>query len=611
MCGFLFNFSRTGEFKNFKEELFINNFNTIIHRGPDESGFIFKKNYAVGSCRLKIFDLVNGKMPLYDESKRYFIVYNGEIYNFKELKKKHKIKTTSGTDTEVLLKLYITIGESFLNELNGMYSFIIYDTKKNTFFCARDRLGIKPFYYKQENNEIHISSEIKPFLKNKMTKPNDESIKRYLSSSYYDYGNETFFENISQLEPGHYMKLNTDGSLIIKKYWDVLNENIKTLSPKKYEEQLDHLFEKAFNYQIQSDTKVGINVSEGIDSLCMLEYLNRINQGQGNISANSFYYSDFGKSKKLLEFEKEKNWKINYFEINPNDISSNFEKVFDINDGPFPGIPTIAKYLLIQRAYDSETKVILEGQGGDDIFGGYKQYFASFIYDQLKDMKFLSVIKNFLSFKKIEKQKSLETMKWIFTVLKNSDYGGISHDGSKNKLHDRHNKKFNISQELLGKVYSSSKHSKLKKIIFRDIFFTKLQRILKSCDRSSMGNSKELRVPLLDHEIVKLGLDNIDKYFFYKGNIRHMYRQALFNKFNNKNFFSPKVYVDDPQTKWMKGPLFDWAYSLIENGNNNQEFYNTETVLQDFEKFKKDESEKNSNYFWRIICTNKLTEYLN
>ena len=357
-------------------------------------------------------------MPLYDESKRFFIIYNGEIYNFKELKKKYHIKTDSETDTEVLLKLYITMGESFLNELNGMYSFIIYDTKKNTFFCARDRLGIKPLYYMKKDNEIIISSEIKPLLKNIKTKLNEETIMRYLSSSYYDYGSQTFFENILQLEPGHYMKLDENGILNIKKYWNVLVEDKNKISPEKYEKKLDHLFEKAFNYQIQSDTKVGINVSEGVDSLCMLEYLNLINKGQGNILANSFYYSDFGKSKKLLEFEKEKHWKINYFEISPNDISSNFEKVFDINDGPFPGIPTIAKYLLIKRAYDSETKVILEGQGGDDIFGGYKQYFASFIFDQLKNLKFLSAIKNIAAFSKVEKKKKFRHIKMDFYSFK-------------------------------------------------------------------------------------------------------------------------------------------------------------------------------------------------
>jgi len=229
----------------------------------------------------------------------------------------------------------------------------------------------------------------------------------------------------------------------------------------------------------------------------------------------------------------------------------------------------------------------------------------------LKNLKFLSAIKNIAAFSKVEKKKNLETLKWIFTVLKNIDFGGISHDGSKNNIQKEYYKKYNISMELLGELYFSSRHSNLKKIMFRDIFFTKLQRILKSCDRCSMGNSKELRVPLLDHEIVKIGLNNIDEYFIYKGNIRHLYRQVLFNKFNNKNFFSPKVYVDDPQTKWMKGPLFDWAYTLIEDSGSQNKFYNIKTVLKDFEIFKKDENQKNSNYFWRIICLNKLTKFLN
>ncbi len=610
MCGFLFNFSFKEELNNTNKEFFTSNFNTIIHRGPDEKDFIFNKKYMVGSCRLKIFDLVNGKMPLYDATKRYFIVYNGEIYNFKELKEKYKIKTISNSDTEVLLNLYIDLGENFLNELNGMYSFIIYDTKKNTFFCARDRIGIKPFYYLVENDEIHISSEIKPLIRNNSINLNKKIIKRYLYTSYYDYGNETFFNKIFQLEPGHFMKFDHDHGLVIKKYWNPIDNKKQQSRNNNYDIQLDYLLEKAFNYQIQSDTKVGINVSEGVDSLCMLEYLNKVNKGQGNISANNFFYSEFGKPKNLLEYEKKNNWKINYFEIKPDDIIKNFEDVFKMNDGPFPGFVTISKYLLIKRAYDNETKVILEAQGGDDIFGGYKQYFASFFYDKLQKMNFFSALKDFQSFKKKEKMGYLELINWIYMVIKNSDYGGISHDGTKNNYFFKKDKT-NISKELLGNIYFSSEYSKLKKIIFRDIFFTKLQRILKSCDRCSMASSKELRVPLLDHKIVKLGLDNIDKYFFYNGNIRYKYREILSNKFKNRNFLIPKNYVDDPQTKWMKGILFDWCYSLIDSKKNKNDFYDIKDILKDFERFRKDTSINNSNYFWRIICINKLLEYSN
>ena len=295
--------------------------------------------------------------------------------------------------------------------------------------------------------------------------------------------------------------------------------------------------------------------------------LDRVNNGQKDINANSYYFDETSIDEKqdLEQFSKLLNWKVNFYKISSQDVIDNFEEILINQEGPFPGIPTIAKSLLIKRAYGPDCKVILEGQGGDDIAGGYKYIFGSFIYDLIKEKNLFDILSETSKFKNIENENWISVISYIYNCIKGLKEGGYSADGTKNVnlevldpnfLKDNQDNYSEITKNIL------NIKSNLDKIIYRDIYFTKLPRILKSCDRASMSYGKELRVPFLDKDVSYFFYNLDNKYKIKNGNLRYLYRKMIKEKFNIKAF-EKKRYISDPQVKWLKSDLFEWAYSIL------------------------------------------------
>jgi asparagine synthase (glutamine-hydrolysing) len=584
----------------------------IKHRGPDDEGFFLEKDLEIGSCRLSIFDLsLNGHMPMEDKSKRYIISFNGEIYNFKELKEQFNIYTKSNSDTEVLIELYAKLGPKCLGYLNGIFAFIVYDKNKKIIFAARDRLGVKPIFYYNKGSSLVISSEIKGILNlgvKDIQNLNFENISTYLKTSFYDYGESTFYKNISQLKQGHYLTYKIDEKKIeFKKYWDLKNDN-KKIQEKNLYQNFDSLLDNSFNLQTRTDTNIGANISSGIDSKLMIRSLKKYKEKK--ISYNSYYFDnkEFSEKDDLQLFAKEENINVNFFKITPNDIIENFEKVALSQDEPFPGVPTIAKHLLIKRAYDSKSKVILEAQGGDDIAGGYRYIFPHYIKNLFKNKNYFRALKESLLFIKNEKS-SINQFYRMIKSSENSFYeGGVSADGSKSNMLNILENNLKYNNELNKNISTIDPNlSNLKKIIYRDIFFCKLPRILRSCDRSSMAHGKELRVPLLDHNIVEFFFNLDDNQIINNGHLRYFYRKFCEKKLGLKNVFQIKKYVSDPQTVWLKNDLFDWAHEIFSSSNFScNSLIDQKKLILHFEIFKKNDKLNNSNFFWQIINLEKL-----
>lgn len=582
---------------------------SISHRGPDDEGFLNKKKVSIGSCRLSIFDFSEkGKMPMTDKSGRYDIVYNGEIYNFKELKKKYNIQTISGTDTEVLLELFSRFGIGCLKMLNGIFSFIIYDNLDKKVFCVRDRLGVKPLFYTNNNGSYYFCSEIKGILKIfNNNKVNLSNVQFYLETTFYDTSNETFYENIFQLEQSTCLVIDLESNKVEKiKYWDIENN-------ENYEENiLDNFLTNSFTIQQRSDTKLGLNVSSGLDSNLMISYLNSINGGQKNISANSYFFSDpeYDHRKDLKEMSDYYNWKINTHEIKSKDISDNFEEVFESQDEPFPGIVTIAKHLLIKKSYSKDIKVIFEGQGGDELAAGYKYVFPLHILDLIKQFKLINAFKEIKSFNDKEDLSSKSFIKFFINSLRGFFYGGVSADGTRSDSENILRFEENQSQLKYKKILSKLTLNKslLKKILYRDIFFCKLSRILRTCDRSSMAHGKELRVPLLDHNIANFFFSSKNEELIKNGILRNSYRNFTLKKFKNNKFIKKKkYYVSDPQTKWLKTSLFSWVNDIL--GSKNlyiHSFIDKKNLSEYLNNFKKNIYITNSNFIWQLLNVEHL-----
>ena len=608
MCGIAAIFgTKKKEFSKIKSMI-----SSISHRGPDGQGFYTDDYVSLGSCRLSIFDFSEkGNMPMNDNSKRYYIVYNGEIYNFKELKKKYNISTKSNTDTEVLIELFAKINVKCFEELNGIFAFIIFDKLEKKVYCVRDRFGVKPLYYTKNKDTYYFCSEIKGIKSTiNNVQINLDIVKFYLHTSFYDSTKESFYKNINQVEHSSYMIFDLNKKESIKrKFWDLEISNNQDNSFNT----LDKYFVDSFSLQQRTDSNLGLNISSGLDSNLMISYLNLINKGQNNISANSYYFSDpeFDHRNDLKEMSEHYGWKINTHEITSSDVINKFEKVFDSQDEPFPGIVTIAKDILIEKSYSNETKVILEGQGGDEIGAGYRYVFPLHILDLVKTLNMKKVYHQIKKFNSNENIRNNEFINFFYNSLKGYLIGGISADGTQSKMGEILQSNINHDQSLIyknlrGKIDKNLNF--LKTILYRDIFYCKLPRILRSCDRSSMAHGKELRVPLLDHNIVKFFFNLNNENLINDGHMRHYYRKFVSQKFiSNKLVNKKKYYVSDPQTKWLKTSLFQWAYdNLTRNNSFIGLFVKKDHLKKYLNDFKNNSNIKNSNLIWQLMCIEYL-----
>ncbi len=609
MCGLAAIFGSSLSKKKDTEKMI----SSIAHRGPDHQGFFHEEDISMGSCRLSIFDFSDkGNMPMSDKSGRFTIIYNGEIYNFKELKKKFNLITRSNSDTEILLELFAKLNLDCLKHLNGIFAFIIFDNLEKKVYCARDRLGVKPLYYSNKGNSFYFCSEIKGLLNvTKNISINFEAVEMYLATSFYDYSSNSFYKQISQVEQSTCLVFDMrKNDKKIFKYWD-LNETDETIDSF---DSLDNHFVNSLSLQQQSDTNVGLNVSTGIDSNLMISYLNHINKGQKKINANSFFFADpeFDSRDDLKEMSDYYGWKINKYEITYQDVIKKFENVFISQDEPYPGVVTIAKDILIEKAYSPDCKVILEGQGGDDIAAGYKYVFPLYVLDLLKKLKIFKSFREVYNFTREEGLSLSQFFNFFSNSMKGYFVGGVSADGTKSyqneilKINKNENKK--LYKNIL---FKTKKHKTyLKKILYRDLFFCKLSRILRSCDRASMAHGKELRVPFLDQNLVKYFFSIKNEKLINSGKLRNYYKNFASNKFPNNKFLKKnKLYLSDPQTKWLKSSLFSWMHDKLSSKNLFiDNLIDKKKLMIYLNKFKTDEKIDNSNLLWQLISVEYLLE---
>lgn len=400
MCGII----GAVEVKNLSlEERVENGLETLVHRGPDGQGLeVFESlnhQICLGHRRLSIIDLSNlAKQPMCSEDDRYWITYNGEVYNYKELKKElsglgHHFQSTS--DTEVLINSWIEWGADSLLKFKGMFAFTLLDKKENYLYCARDAFGIKPYFYTLNDQSFYFSSE-EPALLAMLegnVNLNDNSVFKYLSKGQYDDSEETFIEEIKSLEPGTFLKISlTDDKLISekKRWWKPSLKENKVISFKEAADHLGKLFLDSVRIHMRSDVPIGAALSGGIDSsaiVCAMRYL------EPDMPIHTFSYIA---EDKLIS---EESWidlvndhvkaiphKIH---VNPNQLLNDIDDLTIAQGEPFGSTSIYAQYQVFKCASESGVKVVLEGQGADELLGGYFGYPFQKVSSLVENLRFL------------------------------------------------------------------------------------------------------------------------------------------------------------------------------------------------------------------------------
>ncbi|MBI4155794.1 MAG: asparagine synthase (glutamine-hydrolyzing), partial [Candidatus Zambryskibacteria bacterium] len=360
----------------------------IIHRGPDDDGFFVDENVGVGMRRLSIIDLARGKQPIWSADGKRVIFFNGEIYNYKELKKDlvlkgYQFKTDS--DTEVILVMYEAYGKEMLPRLRGMFTFCIYNTEAAEIFLARDFFGIKPLYYlRNGGNIIAFSSEIKSFLSIPGFKAevNDNAVYNYLSFQYNPL-DETFFKNVYKLPPAHYLKINLKTrETEMKKYWSFEFNQQKNLDEKKTAEKIYDTMNNSVRHHMIADVPVGAFLSGGVDSSIITTLMQRVS-GSKKIKTFTVGFDTLTEgveSKQTSDYLQTDHTEII---IGPNEYFNALSDAVYHFDEPIADPSAIGLYFLAREAR-KHVKVVLSGEGADELFGGYNIYLAPFASQKLK-----------------------------------------------------------------------------------------------------------------------------------------------------------------------------------------------------------------------------------
>ena len=553
----------------------------LYFRGPDENGFFIWKNVALGIARLKIIDLLKGSQPISNESKNLVIVFNGEIYNYKELReelilKNHHFKTDS--DTEVILHLYEEEKENMFEKLNGMFAFAIFDKNEKKFLIARDRIGIKPLYFFYNQDFFAFASELKAFIplfKRNIVKKelNYKALVNYLIMEYVP-APYSIFNNIFKLMPGHYLILK-ENKLKIKKYWDLpLNEgNYSNLNFVK--ERLYNLLLDSVRLELRSDVPLGIFLSGGIDSSTITYFAKKVTD---KISTFSIRFNEPSFDEGLyinyfVEFLNLKHYSKNF---TPDEMRKFIKPVFSYLDEPFADASILPTYMLSKftRQY---VKVALGGDGGDELFAGYPTYQAFVLAKYFKFLPdFLQKIIKSLADKLpvSDKNFSFEFKLKKFLSAINSDFiernflwlGSFYPNEFKNLFTPEVFKKiksYNPFEEIILPT-EIKKLPPLSQILYLDIKYYLQNDILVKVDRASMANSLEVRPPLLDHRILEFVFNMPINYKLKFLQTKWILKNLMKSYLPHQNVFRSKKGFGIPISKWIKFEMKNEIINLFD-----------------------------------------------
>lgn len=527
----------------------------VSYRGPNASGYVIlnikksaNENYFdafLGHKRLSIIDLTNtANQPM--EDKGVWIIFNGEIFNYLELKeelKKDGFIFNTNSDTEVILKLYRKYGESGFEKLNGMWAFAIVDLPKKKVVLSRDRFSIKPLYYTQINGQFYFASEIKqllPLIQKKEINPN--IMYNFLQQGLLDYNNETFFSGIYKLEPKTNLIIRLiDKKIDYKKYWDYTIEDIPNINYAV--DKFREIFIDSVKIRLRSDVKVGALLSGGLDSSSITVIANHIQNG------NFESFSIVSKDKKYSEEKfidilcKTKNIKNQKLYFEPDIALSTLEEVIYHNDEPFCGLSVVAQYNILKKIKEeTDIVVVLSGQGGDETLMGYLKYFFFNLKELIKQKSLISALAQiFLSLLN-------RTVIWQFNIKEAKRYIPYI-DKDKNYL------------KIKGILEPIWQCNNIRERQILDIDKYSVPALTHYEDRNSMAHSLEIRLPFLDHRLVNLLLSLPPQMKIRNGWTKYILRKSLFELPNDIRWRRDKQGFITPEEKWLKRDLRE----IIEN----------------------------------------------
>ena len=557
----------------------------LKHRGPDDSGEVVRNiggfSVGLGHKRLSIIDLsIGGRQPIANEDETIWITFNGEIYNFTELrdelkKKGHRFK--SRTDTEVIVHLYEELGTACLNRLNGMFAFALWDERRKTLFLARDRMGKKPLHYCLQKNQLIFASEIKALLKHPAVdrRLSIQSLSKYLSYEYVP-APESIFSSVKKLEQGHYLLYRNDDAVSVK-YWDIPLEDypISDSTEAQCTEELRELLDQAVRRRLVADVPVGLFVSGGLDSGLVAALACRA-KGELECFSVGFDERSFDESRYAIQVAQSLGLKHHLRTFHDRDMLRMVERLPEIIDEPLADPSIVPLYLLSEFA-SQNTKVVLSGDGGDEIFAGYQTFQAHKLvtyYDVLPRFTktalhamvsrlpvshgYLSAdfkLKQFLKGVGVSSEVRFFLWRGAFT---NSAKANLLHPDLRAELHGH-----NTYDDIYRYVKESGLTKELERILYLSMKLYLQDNNLVTVDRASMANGLEVRSPLLDKEVVEFVCRLPMEYKLNGFKTKYLLKKAAEGLLPRRIIYRQKKGFGIPLAKWLTGQLKEFMLDYL------------------------------------------------
>jgi asparagine synthase (glutamine-hydrolysing) len=554
---------------NIEERTLTKMMKKIKHRGPDDEGVFIENGVGLGFVRLSILDLSTaGHQPMISDDNRYVLIFNGEVYNYIELReelKKKGYEFKGGSDTEVVLKSYQEWGKSCLDKFNGMWAFVIYDKETKEVFGARDRFGIKPFYYYRDDNTFIFASEIKAIrvAVDKLS-INDQAVFDYLSFNRTDYGERTFYNEIYKIPHGHYFTINVDGEFTLDKWYDLEKHCNKKeqITPQEYEE----LLTSSVKLRMRSDVPVGVCLSGGLDSSAIASIVSKKLKIDDIYTFSAIY--DKGQKGDESEFIEELTPFLNNMKYIKPDAKSLFENLHDFVanlDEPVPTTSIYAQYSVMKLA-NRDAVVTLDGQGADEQLAGYHYFYGFYFKELLTQLSFVKLFSEMYDYLRLHKSLfGIKTLAFFLLPKRlkmNLNLKKVAY------IQSSFYKNYNGNNTLVDGLYSSGS---LKKSLINH-FEYKLEHLLKWSDLNSMRFSIESRVPFLDYRLVEQTLSLQNDSYIKKGMTKYILRESMKSILPEKiRLRYDKMGFETPEDEWFREDFFVNMINEILN-NPSDEF---------------------------------------
>jgi asparagine synthase (glutamine-hydrolysing) len=594
--------------------------NAIAHRGPDGEGHWANNsgNIFLGNRRLAIIDLSDSASQPMHYANRYTIVHNGEIYNYIELKKQLQqrgYRFHSASDTEVILAAYDCWKDECVEKLDGMFAFAIWDEKEQQLFATRDRFGEKPFYYYEDEEHFIFASEMKALWAIGVErKIDDKLLLNYITIGHVQNSmdkEQTFFENIFQLPPAHYLHASPHSYRAkIFKYWSINREIRIDIDAADATEYFTELFTDSVQKRMRSDVSIGASLSGGLDSSSIAATLAGLRSPGSTLQTFSAIFPGFERDESAHVQKVIKQTGLGNYSLQPNadGLIKEFEKLCYHQEEPFQSAGIYAQYKVFELASISETKVLLDGQGADEVLAGYPRYIHWFLQEVLSRHKLGATQKE-----RVALQKNHQPFNWnvknFFAAflpahaaiqLEKNEY----HKTIKNSDIDRDFLRLQVGREWEG--IHKPIVTKLNDILYFNTIELGLEELLRFADRNSMAHGVEVRLPFLQHELVEFVFSLPSQFKIHEGWTKWLLRSAMNKKLPDEIVWrSDKVGYEPPQEQWMKeARMQDYIHEARKKLVDAKIL--AKKVLE--KPIEAKPAYADDNYDWRYLCAAQLIQ---